>query len=748
MKREGSTINLPTRKIIMELPLLLAVVLFIFNFFFILNLLFSHYFLPGNDPAQWLIRARYFLGKRVPPYQKQYLFSVPPISSLILASLIKVTGSPLTGMKVLAAGSYVGILISVFVLARKIFDNNWIAFFATLVTNFTQTLLLKMVAFGGLPNLLAFSFITLGIAKVSDIMHRENKKDWLLFSIFSLFILFTHTPTAAVYLLFLVLILPIFFYYYDFKPLVKRILMFALPVLVSWFLYIQIFLGGGSYSNLANFYRRGIFKLIWLLKTKLRLYELIVMIGGSVALIGFFISFLLDPQNPKKGKRQALTFWFFSLLLLVSMILTFRIKVSMVRIAYYFPLPLSVGSTRFIQVIFGNSWGGGGSTIHLSNVSVDVRKIYAGMFIFSLLAATGVQTFSLTSNAIDFYTPNEEGDIRGLLNWVEHHTEKNATIMTRWKLLGLWIEGLTGRTTFHSRGPFAFLPGQVERSRAAENVYYSRFAIANGLMTVRESAVQSPMPLDPQILAYYKGAYESTLFISNYKITIRGKKGQVERYSMEDLFPVRNFTMVKKERSAEIIGEYWANFNGNQSIEMRKIIEVERGSPVVSIHYTLTSKQGWSIKNFSMLLMGHQIEKIRRTPNGFRYSRESFDEELIPTEITLSKDFNRTWTLTRRTARMYVEKASIGSQFSYTVKIHTHPYPKKSSELKLYDTVKLLREYGVDYYAVRRSSVWYARSLYSNFGFRVTFRNAEYVIFDIEMDEMQYRDFPFNAAKS
>lgn len=235
---------------------------------------------------------------------------------------------------------YLGFLFSLFVLAKKLFDNDKIGVLSMILFSLCHSFIAKLLSVNQTRLLLGLIFINLGLAQFSDVYKTHGEGGWKKLGIFSLFAFLMNLSTGFAYLLPLcILVLSVLYKKKDGrKKITKGILLFVLPVIMIWTgitffaVYVQDYMFFTSHITfrgvIAPWFGAG--------------GKLILLAGGGFFLVFYWLFYQLGLEEINYGSRVAIL-WLLSLLLLLLLIFLTPIGFHLDKLAYYFISPLIVG---------------------------------------------------------------------------------------------------------------------------------------------------------------------------------------------------------------------------------------------------------------------------------------------------------------------------------------------------------------------------------------------------------------------
>ncbi|MGA8091177.1 MAG: hypothetical protein WB984_01585 [Thermoplasmata archaeon] len=148
---------------------------------------------PGGDPGTWFATAYAFFNPNHP--SQSVPLAYPPVLFPLLGVTARLAGGPVAGAQVFAPVLYFVVGLSIFYLATRMLRSRLVAL---TVTSFVvlDPQLIQMLFWGAYPNLLGFVFLFMALAGIVVMGQGAVSRGALMFWIFALLAVLTHSLTG------------------------------------------------------------------------------------------------------------------------------------------------------------------------------------------------------------------------------------------------------------------------------------------------------------------------------------------------------------------------------------------------------------------------------------------------------------------------------------------------------------------------------------------------------------------------
>jgi len=495
---------LRNRKWLYWLPLMLPIVVsFAINF----TSLNSYIAPPGPDYGNYLTQVSIINGHDIIGLGLRY----NPIFYVLLDPFLTLFDE-LTALKIVASIVFSVAVIPFFLLAKKLSHS----YLAALITSWTFVFFegySEMIAWGGNPNFLGFSFMLLTLFFIINSFEQPSKKYILLSGLSLSLVIGTHfLVTAFVFLLFFIFfIMTMFLNRENFGRIAKALLyiigvsaVFSLP-------YIPVYNAFAQYSSsgLVGFnFLQGVNAAIAGLEWMFRDQTLIIITMAALGILALW-------AHAKENRNEVSILCGLFILPFILGILTEDPD----RWFYFLPIPVMLSFAVFLGDIFA-------AIKHVKSVRTrKVTLLLTSCFILAIIVIGTIFSVNRLEGAINYYQSIGNDEIQAL-NWVKENTAANATFSTSGpnKVIGgdwapgnsysWWIEGISQRKCFGTGFP-TWYTYEDERSEA---IMANRIFAGNYVFEFNDLRVSDNFPApsgNPQIAVLSDGQYQNVLFMND-----------------------------------------------------------------------------------------------------------------------------------------------------------------------------------------------------------------------------------------
>jgi hypothetical protein len=534
--------------------------------------------LPGNDPAVHLGKAKQIIMDERVSYSEVAWY--PPLFHTILA-MLQIFAGTLDVMaaafllKLLIATFYVLILLSTYLLSRKLFGTG-VAVVSAVFTILSVPLF-EMTFWGGYANFMGLAYI----AFVFYILNKDlgvTVKTFLLF-LGAFTLVLAHQLTAFVFVLIFV---PAFFIV-SIGSKRKLIAFLAVVVggglaLVAW--YARILL---EYSDIV------IQHVFFMMEENVYLIStvspdfLIETLGASLFLALAGIPIMLIIQKKKKALKDSILiiFWFAVPFILAESFL-FGIQLPYNRFIYFFATPIAILSavtvfslTKIPSFLESKVFS---KITKKPKILGAAAKILILALIFSLFVSQ-VDVFLLRVESYPQYY--ERASIASYDSglWVKQHSVTDGTVITT-RSPGSWFYIFSDHRTIQETDPI------VARSAVAEAVLYSFYEMENSVTLTREFEPVSPSAGQGIYVSRFNvwknclsipNSQASFIYVNPFGLWIKIPLSETE----ESIYWRQNST-----DEAQLVSEYV-----HELFTVEKVVTFSSNSSVVNIEWNIEAHQ-------------------------------------------------------------------------------------------------------------------------------------------------------------
>jgi hypothetical protein len=471
----------------------------------------TRYFPWWTDGGNWLKHVNAIFGDTYPMW-KEGTFQYPPIFFVLTRAVAKLTGDPITSLKLVALASFFIFPISMYFLSKKLFGRSLVGVTVAWLTAFFP-LFLEFMGWGGYPNILAFAFLSIAFFFMTRYVedNRLITINLILAAASVMIVILAHHLTSLILLGSLGLW---FLLSLAFKGVERKHVGTLLIVALSGFLIYRlvcVWPSDFSFYNVAAYYRlRATVNFYYIFKNDLFL---------ALFTVAFTLSILAMIRTKIPGyKARFMTAWMITPLLATQGYL-FNVSLDYNRIFFFVFQPLMLLGSALALLIKPREL-----ISVFDRTSPSFKQIKKGsciicltsIVVIGMLVSLGISISVATVNNINawysFIDPYGDNDKFLAVDWLAKNSNPLDTIVAE-EPIGRWIEGYCKRRVLlHTPSWFLFMKGEVEREYAARALLTSQFGIRSMDVWVLE---QSPYGYMSPIIAFnYLGDYTNTLFLS------------------------------------------------------------------------------------------------------------------------------------------------------------------------------------------------------------------------------------------
>lgn len=462
---------------------------------------------PSPDYGNYLTQVDIINGHDLRGYGLRY----NPLFFLLLDVVLKFFDE-FTALKVTASLVFSIIGVPFFLLVRKLSSSNLAGLISTWFFVFFEGFS-EMIAWGGNPNFLGFSFMLLTLFFLFSAMEEPSKKNILLTGFFLSLVIGTHF-LVAFFLIFSLLLFIILAYIFNRRSrstIVKVLLassfvgvVFSLP----YCLVYQTFLTQSSTDLFRLDFLRQVSELAYGLSWMFRTQALVMVI---IAALGIFALSRYFKENKNIG--LALTCLFLAPFLLAL----FTEEPG--RWFLFLPIPM--------MLCFG---------LYLKNLFIAIKEarkeilLLTLCFILIISADTTVSSISRLEGAIDYYQTIGNDEIQAL-TWIKENTASNAVFATsgpskfsvgetgQGNCYGWWIEGFSERKSiFTSLPKWYTYKDERQQVLTANRIFAGTYIFEDCNIRVSEAFPASMS--NPEIATLIDGDYHNLLHLNDGELEL------------------------------------------------------------------------------------------------------------------------------------------------------------------------------------------------------------------------------------
>jgi hypothetical protein len=646
---------------------------------------------PSPDYGNYLTQVNILNGLDVGGNGLRY----NPIYFLFLDLFLRFF-EPFTALKILSALVFSIAAIPFYFLAKKFSNSDLAAVVSSIFFIFFE-LYSEMIAWGGGPNFLGFSFMLLTIFFLLEAFQVRSIKNYVLTGICLSLVVGTHFLVAA-FTIFLVIFF-VFFSILFSKNSRKSILKVSLLCLfVSILLslpYAQLYLNflGNSSSGLVTLNFSQLYNAFFGVTSVFTTTFFVILIIASLGLFGLAKYF-------KTNKTNAL---FLACLFLAPLILALFTDQPN-RWFYFLPIPLFISFGLFLKYLFESIKGARKEIIIVA---------------FSLILLIGVQTTVSSLNrlsvSMDYYQSVGVDEIEAF-NWIKQNTLPNAVFATSGpnKIIGTdsspgssyswWVEGLSQRKCLHTGLP-TWYTYQDERSETLmlngifEGAYNFEF---HGLRL----SDNFPYSLkNPEIAAFFKDHYQNLLFLNDAEQELVFSPTYDTNVNW-----VASFSEANNKTSTFQYDDSSGNMTFSSvmpNFKIERSIHVNSSQSAVDLYYNITSNdtifKNCKIKFWASYYTNFQNFSVNDTSVTLE-QKMLLSNELVASKIDLceTNGFLNESTVLAKDPKYSLPVVTFSinpaeTNLSLHFKITINNQQVTNNDLKFYDTYKLLIDTHVNY---------------------------------------------------
>jgi hypothetical protein len=534
--------------------------------------------LPGNDPAVHLGKARQIVMDERVSYSEVAWY--PPLFHTIVAMLQIFAGTldvmaAAFFLKLLIATFYVLILLSTYLLSRKLFGTG-VAVVSAVFTILSVPLF-EMVFWGGYANFMGLAYIAFIFYVLNKDLGVVVKTLLLFWGAFTLVL--SHQLAAFVFVLIFV---PAFFIT-SVGSKRKLIAFLAVVVggglaIVAWYARILI-----EYSDIVI--QHVFFMMeenVYLIST-VSLDFLIETLGASLFLALTGIPLMLIILKKKKALKDSIliVFWFVVPFLLAESFL-FGVHLPYNRFIYFFATPIAILSavtvfslTKIPPFLESKVFS---KITKKPKILGAAAKILILALIFSLFVSQ-VDVFLLRVESYPQYY--ERASIASYDSglWVKQHSVTDGTVITT-RSPGSWFYIFSDHRTIQETDPL------VARNAVAEAVLYSFYEMDNSVTLTREFEPVSPSAGQEIYVSRFNiwkncisipNSQASFIYVNPFGLWIKIPLSETE----ESIYWRQNST-----DEAQLVSEYV-----HELFTVEKVVTLSSNSSVVNIEWNIEAHQ-------------------------------------------------------------------------------------------------------------------------------------------------------------
>jgi hypothetical protein len=639
----------------------------------------------------------------------------------------------LLALKLMAAFVFSIIAIPFYLFVRKISGSELVALICTWLFVFFEGYS-EMIAWGGNPNFLGFSFMLLTLLLLLDSIEEPSKRNMILTGFFFSLVVGTHL-LVAIFLVFLFVFFLGLVWVFDRKnrDRLLRIVLFSglvtfvfslpyFPVYATFFRYSSdALVGGNIFQRLDELSSN----LAWLFRSQYLIIA--IMIGlGIFAMVKYF------RVNKNRG---LLLCSFFSAPFIIAL-LTEHPE----RWFYFLPIPIIACFSLYLKDLF-------------LAIFKAKREILLLAFFFIFLIGAEMTSLSMTrlQVASDFYQTIGVYELKAL-RWAKANTTLGEVFATSGtsKFEGVgnsyswWIEGYSDRKCIPT-GFMRWFSYQYEKEEAMD---------ANRIFTGTYSAEYSGVRMsicypssigNPQIAASVNGEYQNVVFLRDDKEQLIFSRTGNEQVVLNESSSSAEIKAFDVHYDAAVVNATFTYEWPNMQLTRNIIFGSEKSSVDVAFKVIPTNA---TLRQFSINLWAanHTILEKSEVDNSTYaiklYQWVAFGK-ISTTQITVLQTdgeiLNATGPAKNWRTTMPLSTYVFGplGNGSLNVHIRLSVTTNSSSEatddtVHFYNSSVLIRDLGIDYIFLNKlRSVEYQRFLQDSEHFTTVFSNEDVIIFKV-----------------
>lgn len=530
----------------------------------------------SGDYGQWLMASRFYQGLEVPGYRN--LSAVPPLMPASLAGLRMLISDPILSLQV-----YKALLGAVFVLAyylagAAVFRQRVAGLLTAIFAFLVSDRLLELFAFGGMPQIMALTFLALSVAAFAQGKGapRLERRWWVLGTVCLALAMLSHVGTGMIAVISGGSVAVLSALGNPNLGMRQRIealtpLGTGMALLGVYYVLVLIPANQAYASNPASLNYRGP-GMIWDLLTAHRPALLALWIGGAFILCGV----LFDAIGKRRiGGFALVAAWAAGTWGFLGLSMLQQSATDYPRFVAPLVAPLMVAA-------------GGGLALTAGAMVSGLRDPWHGAAYNGVaLAAAGVLALGIGPTTMRRHVVEEEGyhldDRTALLKataFIDANLPKDQGVLAPTRE-GKWIEGLTGRAAlFPMPVRFSFRPIERQRDIAAETLVQSTASMTNEYFFIQyaegKAAGSYLVPQQPWIAINHRGEFVDVARITSATSRVFAEDGEKLLATMANLKAVR--VDAHSEDSRVSLRTVWAGSRSGKPVSYSRTMTLARGS--------------------------------------------------------------------------------------------------------------------------------------------------------------------------
>ncbi|MEM2291864.1 MAG: hypothetical protein QXX41_01150 [Nitrososphaerota archaeon] len=486
------------------------------------------------DGGLWLKYSNGLLGNTWPLWDEKPL-NYPPLFTSLLSALISITGNHVASIKAAAVLAFATRPASAYVASYLIYGKKPVSILVALTMMFLP-LHVEMLGWGGYPNLLALSMITIALSILVTWLRGDvlGWKTLAILFLITVLIPLTHNLTFLIYETTLLTILLVALFLKRIQ-LVIKVLSLSIAAFGAYSVYIftlnwppqYVIHNQAAYHRLLLNLESGI--LTWMFKNNWILISLYIFMSLTIIYSVHRRRNLIE--------TAVLGSWLVAPLLLLNLH-HLGIALDYNRVFYFIVDPLvflAIGFSFFLAKRMERNSDPYPPLIQdllpaslRSNISESLEKVavvvlLGGIVITSFSTLyTGVQTFTAIENWYNFRDLYGDREKLEAVKWIMENTPSESVIVAE-EEIARWIEGIAARRVLMYAHPmFLFIPGEQERAYMAKSILLSWTAL-NSTRCILYEPLSPVEKMSTRISLYFQGAYSEILFLNNSNTYVLAK---------------------------------------------------------------------------------------------------------------------------------------------------------------------------------------------------------------------------------
>lgn len=692
---------------------------------FIVKLFFLNKYVapPGADYGNYLTQVDIVHGYDVGGLGLRY----NPIFFILLDSILRLLDH-FTALKIAASFVFSIVVIPFFFVTKKLTNNRLAALVSAWLFVFYNGYS-EMIAWGGNPNLLGFSFMLLALLFLINAFEDSSKKNVFLAGFFASLAIGTHLLVAFFLAVSLCLFAVLLFVFHrrdrvDRSRIVKVLLasssvgfVFSLPYL---FVYLNISMHASSALVNLNLLRR------------------LTNISGHQAINNFFLAIIVMLcifELSRYFKRNINNGLILACLLLTPLILGL-ITEHPHRWLEFLPIP--------IMICFG---------LYLKDLFAIIRNerneflLIPVCLILIIGVGTTISSINRLETAIDYFQTIGNDEIHAL-TWIKENTQSNAVFATSGpnKVIGddaslgnsyaWWIEGFSKRKCIKT-GLTKLYTFRDERRLVsiANRIFSGTYVFEDG--NIKVSEVFPASMSNPEIAVNVDGVYRNVLFLNDgeLKLTLSPLEDS-EVVWHETPFYAKNKTMYNYHDDSFANATFVYEWDHLKLIRNTLIGEEESSLEIIYKVYPVNSY----LRQFDLRIWGsfHTSFENYEIHNQTIILSQKVPSRLVKTQATLlytNGVLNETQVLFKdpKYSMPVIIYSFNPVEEELYVRIRLSGITNKSSQpIQYYDSYDLIKQLGINYIFLNKDRInEYHRFVADPSHFSIKFENQKIVIFQI-----------------